>query len=220
MGLDAIELVMSVEERFGIEIADEDASRIRTPRQLMDFVCHRVSVADEGKCLSQRSFYRVRRRLMAATGLARKDIGPGTPLQAIIPKSQSRTLWAELARSLGVQPRLRRAAWLSGAIVIASALVLAVPYWLAIQYHVAMTAAFAVLAVLLTRPAAVHLRGSVGDVAREAIPDLIRADRLERRATTWSRTEVAETVRGLIRDQLGLAEFSDDADFTKDLGMD
>jgi acyl carrier protein len=38
MGLDLVEFVMAVEERFDIEIPDEEASRLLTPRMVMDCV--------------------------------------------------------------------------------------------------------------------------------------------------------------------------------------
>jgi acyl carrier protein len=38
MGLDLVELVMTVEERFDVEIPDEEASELRTPRMVMDCV--------------------------------------------------------------------------------------------------------------------------------------------------------------------------------------
>lgn len=38
MGLDGVELIMSVEEGFDIEISDEEAAAARTPRLLCDVV--------------------------------------------------------------------------------------------------------------------------------------------------------------------------------------
>ena len=38
MGLDIVELVLAVEERFHLDIPDEEAQRLETPRQLVDYV--------------------------------------------------------------------------------------------------------------------------------------------------------------------------------------
>lgn len=35
----------------------------------------------------------------------------------------------------------------------------------------------------------------------------------------WSRDRVREVVRGIVREQLGVEDFSDDAEFVRDLGM-
>lgn len=45
MGLDAVEIVMRVEEEFEISISDEDAATIRTPRQLIDYLIARRELA-------------------------------------------------------------------------------------------------------------------------------------------------------------------------------
>ena len=42
MGLDAVELIVAYEEAFGIQFKDEDAARMRTPRDVIDFVASRV----------------------------------------------------------------------------------------------------------------------------------------------------------------------------------
>ena len=41
MGLDAVELVMGLEEEFGVRISDSDAEQMRTPRHVIDWVCAR-----------------------------------------------------------------------------------------------------------------------------------------------------------------------------------
>lgn len=38
MGLDAVELVMAIEEEFGIDISDAEAETMATPRELIDFI--------------------------------------------------------------------------------------------------------------------------------------------------------------------------------------
>lgn len=42
MGLDTVELVMAFEERFGINISDEGASELSTPRKVTDYVMSKV----------------------------------------------------------------------------------------------------------------------------------------------------------------------------------
>lgn len=105
MGLGAVELVMAVEARFGIEIPDADAAAITTPRKLIDSVCAKVGAKDQAKCVSQRSFYRVRRILMAR-GIERGVITPQTRLDLLFPAAKWNQTWSKLESSLGVGPRL------------------------------------------------------------------------------------------------------------------
>jgi hypothetical protein len=42
MGLEDVELVQSVEEAFEIEIPDRDMGKVRTPRELADYVERRL----------------------------------------------------------------------------------------------------------------------------------------------------------------------------------
>jgi acyl carrier protein len=41
--LDLVELIMSLEEEFGTEISDEDAERIRTVQDAVDYIDERAS---------------------------------------------------------------------------------------------------------------------------------------------------------------------------------
>ena len=61
MGLDSVELVMRVEERFGIEIHDSEAEPIRTPGMLVDLVFSKLQTGPQNYCASQRAFYVLRR---------------------------------------------------------------------------------------------------------------------------------------------------------------
>jgi acyl carrier protein len=43
MGLDTVELLMAFEEKFGISIPDEDATRLTTPRKVTDYIVSKVA---------------------------------------------------------------------------------------------------------------------------------------------------------------------------------
>ncbi len=40
--LDVVELIMALEEEFGVEVPDEDVERIRTIRDIVDYMSSRV----------------------------------------------------------------------------------------------------------------------------------------------------------------------------------
>jgi hypothetical protein len=58
MGLDGVEIVMRIEETFGIEIPDKIAQQILTPAALVDFIAANVPCEPTEECLSQQLFYR------------------------------------------------------------------------------------------------------------------------------------------------------------------
>ena len=55
MGLDSVELILAIEEAFGIEIADGDAANLLTPRQLAAHISYLLGQGDmkSSRCLSQ-----------------------------------------------------------------------------------------------------------------------------------------------------------------------
>ncbi|MCB1224415.1 MAG: hypothetical protein KDK99_01275 [Verrucomicrobiales bacterium] len=60
---------MTWEETFGVELKDEEAARLTTPRHAIDLICSKLRAIDEGAlCPTLRAYHRVRRGLRAATG--------------------------------------------------------------------------------------------------------------------------------------------------------
>ncbi|MBU6455318.1 MAG: hypothetical protein KGS72_26340 [Cyanobacteria bacterium REEB67] len=56
MGLDSVELVLAIEEEFGIEIADVDAGQIFTVGQMYDYLRHKLRSTPPAHCIRQRMF--------------------------------------------------------------------------------------------------------------------------------------------------------------------
>jgi acyl carrier protein len=221
MGLEAVELVLAIEETFGIDLPDADAAKLTTPRKLIEYVCARVGATPE-KCMTQRSFYRVRKALGAAVNVTPRTIRPETHLESLLPTQQRRKLWPKLAADLGVDRSLERPGWIWN-VALAICGVGALAAGVAVPAHPLLAGAigavgFGAVLRLLTRPLAVRLDLTVGALAVEAIPALAAADPAT--PARWTPDGVAETCRRLIREQLNIDQFSDDAEFIRDLGMD
>jgi hypothetical protein len=105
MGLDSVEFVIALEETFGVEISDADATRMRTPRDVIEHLLQRLPTAATGPCLSQRAFCRLRRALHAHAGIARDAVSPDAELDALLPRDGRAQIWEGIRTDLSV-PRL------------------------------------------------------------------------------------------------------------------
>ena len=106
MGLDAVELVMRVEDEFGIAIPDDEAGSVRTVDDLYRIVLSKLDLTPA--CLSSKAFYRTRQALMASLQVPRRSIRPSSDLESLLPLSSRRDKWDEIAQRLALDfPRLR-----------------------------------------------------------------------------------------------------------------
>lgn len=242
MGLDGVEIVMAVEDRFGIAIEDSDAEKMLTPRDLIDCVMRKVGYTDHAQCLTQRAFNRLRASLMRKLGLKRNQIKPTTLLADLFPRNNSREQIQLILDDLGiVKPiELVRPGWLHKTIV---ALIFAggatawfflamrpaassnILYALATTSPVGVAVIFMVawgfLLFYLTRSLKLEFKSNmktVGHFSRWVLafgPDVVKTPPGE-----WSREQVAEAVKAIVVDILGCGkEYREDAQFVKDLGM-
>ena len=81
MGLDGVELVMALEEAFGIAIPNSRVADCRTPGMMADVIWSMVGQTDDDACRSQQAFYLLRRALMRHTKLTRGQITLDTRLR-------------------------------------------------------------------------------------------------------------------------------------------
>lgn len=110
MGLDGVELVMALEEAFGVELKDEEVFKAVTPRLIGDIIFSKLQATDERVCQSQRSFYVLRRALMRQFGLRRGEVTLDRKLREFIPRERERDLWPALKEAVQARswPRLVR----------------------------------------------------------------------------------------------------------------
>lgn len=104
MGLDSVELVLAVEETFGISIPDRDAAEMITPALLISHVQQAVSSKPiQRPCLSQRAFHRIRASLCEVTKLPCREIRLETRIDHLFPKNDRRQRWDDFRSVTGLR---------------------------------------------------------------------------------------------------------------------
>ncbi len=93
MGLDGVMIVMSVEDTFGIKISDAEAADLRTPDQLAAIVADRVQALPNEQCLTQQTYYRLRRGFHIAIPALASDLRLETPLKDLVHRDQWSRVW-------------------------------------------------------------------------------------------------------------------------------
>ena len=94
MGLDAVMIVIEIEQTFGIKITDAEAVGLRSPKLLSNFVADRVQALPEEVCRTQQTYYRLRQGFRAALPSLATDIGLTTRLDELLDREQWPTVWS------------------------------------------------------------------------------------------------------------------------------
>lgn len=235
MGLDAVELVMAVEEKFGIAITDEEATRTLTVGDLKRLVRSKVDTVTGEDCLSQRAFYLIRSSAMSLFDVPRRSVRPDTPLDDVVPGAARRERWQQLQSSLGVAelPYLIRPYSVRLIIAILILATLVVTTWYGAVVHPAVfgywlltgTITSAIVgwaSMRLTQPMKTRFRDGydkVRDLAQFMVaryPEVVGKPRTVR----WTDEEITCLLQEIIKEQLGVSEFNDDSRFVQDLHVD
>ncbi len=228
MGLDALEFIMALEDRFDIEIPDDAAELLEGPREVTDYVFGRLNGDTAEMCLSQVAFHRLRRVLVDVCGVPRSSVRPGSPLENIVARKSRRSEWRQIRSTSRMPlPDLVRPKWTlaSGGVVVLLAAafgyrLLGAPLALTMGL-IAMTLCF-----LLTRPFKIcfgsrhqtvgALVGHVAALHPEYVVAL-RPERFGAESSSWTREKVRETVHELVEKIFEVADFDDDAKFYRDI---
>jgi acyl carrier protein len=247
MGLDGVELLMEVEDEFGISIDDNappaegDVTVGDLYRHILAKLREKGEVLDpdaSAKCLSSAAFYVFRRGLCDEFGLDRKQVRPSTLMDDLVPKADRRRRWRALGERLRLDlPKLERHPLLTRAIshvaifiAFAGFFVAFVAEWpdATILAFFGAGLVFAMTAVLLTRPLATHFPGP-----RQTVRGIV----LRVLAANWTKiagmagltmtapgrhsNEVWEKLHSIVVAQLDVApeEVTRKARFYKDLGV-
>lgn len=95
-GLDGVELLMAIEEEFGLEIPDNVAEQLHTVGETYEYLLMRLNSTPASECLSQRIFYKLRRALINNFQVKRSSIEPDTKLSEILSLEELENGWPYL----------------------------------------------------------------------------------------------------------------------------
>jgi acyl carrier protein len=231
MGLDAVEMVIEVEETFGIRIEDKEAEKTLTPGQLIELILSKITVADTPACMTQRAFSKVRSVLVKNFQIGRKQITPNTNLANLLPRNKRNEFVCQFVDELGphVTFGLRRPHWLSLSIFFIIMLTAVVPVFLVLPTKLNPTftlglgsaVVFGLVAVFLTRPLRLEFPTdlqTVGLLSKWVVAH--KCDLATPPHAGWTKDQVRLRVREIVVDTLGCKkEYREDARFVEDLGM-
>jgi acyl carrier protein len=221
VGLDSVELVLAVEEEFGINIDDADAARLMTPRLLSDYVItHLESIGGmKGRCLSQAGFYRIRSALVRQFGARRGEVRPDSPIRNFLNRD-IRKQWAQLKNAMDAT----RLPGLECKKSVAYPIQIVVPFaGLALLVWADAPGWALVFALFALWVFALIVTDGLGDVVPEnlaTVGALVPYVRV-RNQEEWTREYVLQRVIQISAVQLGIPvdKIHPDSDFVKDLGL-
>jgi acyl carrier protein len=102
MGLELVEIVMDVEEIFGISLPDTRLSEMRTVGELCDCIIDILGREKEGAALSDSVFLRLCEAIQSVKGTEQGQISADTRLSELFPFWGRKRAWKRLEKSLGL----------------------------------------------------------------------------------------------------------------------
>ena len=234
MGLDSVELVMAIEEKFGITISDEEACSILTVGDMHRCVLSKLAVSDKSSCLTQRAFHLLRRNVLRQFGIPRRMFSPDTELDSIIPRTKRRQQWLVLRQNVGATqwPGLELSK--IGSVILLT-VILAVPavgawYCAArMRWNSGLIGVLAILTMMGLMFASRYFISPfqtefpvgftrVRDLAYTLVAD--NPQLFGQEPPKWTEQEVWLLLCSVIKAQTGATNFTKDSRFVADLGID
>ena len=228
MGLDAVELVMDVEDHFGISIQNAEAEHVRTVVDLVALIQSRINAAHLAHCPTLVAFLKLRSFARDIASDDRLRVPTGTLLVDALDRSQRKRLWKRFGELLGSPPPgMRRPPLLRKALVglaiasIACAVISAAMIDLAILPATLGLAALLILVLhLVTTPFRFHPPNSLstfGALSRRVAGVTVATKLLH----LSSGDAILAELTPIVVDTLGVdaAEVVPSALFIEDLGM-
>jgi acyl carrier protein len=233
MGLDSVEILVNVENAFGITISNYEAEKIATVGDIHQLVWRTLQGRQSMRCKMQQLFYKLRYTLAVKFNVPKETIELDASLNEIFPPVNRRLLYRKLEKEMEVQlpPLVLPPVWgnflkITGALLIMGTLVVALVMVNRFNYT-RWLYILPVLGILLTSFIS-SILDSVRTVIRPAIlSDFTRKVLMLNYSTLiqesgTNRKEVEEVIDHIIADIAGvdIQEVTPEKLLADDLGID
>jgi hypothetical protein len=101
MGLDTVEIVLEIEEAFGIHIPDEVAANLLTLQDVTDYVTGQVTTIPQETCKTQQIYYRLRRGFRSQIPALAGDLDLRMALKDVLHRDQWSRVWTAVRKQVG-----------------------------------------------------------------------------------------------------------------------
>ncbi len=224
MGLDAVELVMDVEDHFGIVLREKEGQRIRTIDDLAATIVGRIHANSENVCPTMAAFFKVRGEIVETLDCTGVRIRPSSMLRELIPPARRQACWQAIGALQSCRfPRLqhskRSLSLLLASVVaiwFAPAVFLELRDWLWAAPVCALISVGACVASARYRTMLPAKYKTVGDIARESVGAIVAT----KRTHLVSKSVVLRELMPIVSEQFGVAieRLAPGTRFVEDLG--
>ncbi len=219
MGLDSVELLMAMEDEFGVRFDDADAMECITPGHAANYIFWFVRKNKNESCPSQRGFHKIRKLLHENFNIKRNDISPELDLINIL-GHDIRKNWQKLQDLIGVEyfPPLEKSISLRISTILVPSFICFILYFFEYSPLLIMSV-FIILNIifnLATSKLATHIPKEFSTVAK-LIPFVGCSN-----DNILNREQILIRVIEITSEQLGIPrdEIKENSHFVKDLGID
>ena len=222
MGMEGVELVLSMEEAFDISISDEEAYKIITPKDAIELISKKVQIGNDSSCLNQAAFHRVRKILIDNFDIPRKEIKISSDLSKLIsPKLQSE-FWKNIKNMVG-DKKLAQLAWpfwitaFGWGLFIGFTILIGINsgWFIGILVGIIISIIFSMLAKpLRTRIPTYYSKMEI--LIRHLVtisPDTFKRDK------TWTLNQIRQEVKNIVMEVLGTDKYKEEWEFVRDFGI-
>jgi hypothetical protein len=227
MEFDGVELIMALEQGFGVELDDEELAEMVTPRKAGDFIFSKLQSSEEDVCQNQRVFYVLRNVFLKTFSLERGEITLETKFRNFIPQAHEQDVWPQLQSAIAARtwPELERPVWMFRLLTATSFAILGAIIFASIQSPLGLTlgvflgtaAAIAtgILAAKLTVQHKIRIPAQLKTI-RDLMPFALTTHHV-----AWTRKQVSTLVQQIVTEELEMpeSEYHEDLHFIEDCGV-
>jgi acyl carrier protein len=103
MGLDTVELLITVEKHFDISISNNEAEKISTVQDFADYVYNKVSLNTSERCKSQLLFYKIKNHFIGHLDVSKDHFLPDAKIKDLLRHHDLQSAWNNIQKHLQLE---------------------------------------------------------------------------------------------------------------------